>query len=70
MLWEEMIAAYITLWQPVCGRYILRISDEFVAHVPLATSGACATIASDGLMNPFDGELPPIRLLAGLNRVG
>lgn len=26
------------------------------AHIaPLATSGACATIASDALMNPFDG---------------
>ena len=22
----------------------------------IATSGACATIASDALMNPFDGE--------------
>ena len=28
-----------------------------VTYVPSATSGACATIASDGLMNPFDGEL-------------
>lgn len=30
-------------------------------HHPLAaaTSGACATIASDALMNPFDGNPPP-----------
>lgn len=30
-------------------------------HHPLAaaTSGACATIASDALMNPFDGTLCP-----------
>ncbi len=31
-------------------------------HHPLAaaTSGACATIASDALMNPFDGTLVTI----------
>ena len=28
-----------------------------VADFILATSGACATIASDALMNPFDGKL-------------
>ena len=27
------------------------------AKVLLATSGACATIASDAVMNPFDGKL-------------
>ena len=26
------------------------------ADLPIATSGACATIASDAIMNPFDGE--------------
>lgn len=26
----------------------------------VATSGACATIASDALMNPFDGMAPSI----------
>lgn len=28
-----------------------------LTYVYLATSGACATIASDALMNPFDGEM-------------
>lgn len=41
---------------------------EFIAYVPSATSGACATIASDGLMNPFDGELPSVRFPVSSNR--
>ena len=28
-----------------------------LSNVIIATSGACATIASDALMNPFDGEV-------------
>lgn len=32
-------------------KLILRDTDAVAA-----TSGACATIASDALMNPFDGE--------------
>ncbi len=37
-------------------------------HHPLAaaTSGACATIASDALMNPFDGTCVPCARLTAL----
>lgn len=35
-----------------CGRKLIWRCADAVA----ATSGACATIASDALMNPFDGE--------------
>jgi hypothetical protein len=31
-----------------------------LANKAPATSGACATIASDALMNPFDGKLTRI----------
>jgi hypothetical protein len=37
--------------------------NQVGVHHPLAaaTSGACATIASDALMNPFDGKLGRIK---------
>jgi len=37
-------------------------------HHPLAaaTSGACATIASDALMNPFDGMGLPLSLFCAV----
>ena len=43
---------------------LLQVSAYFVAvcsgrqrsNLPTATSGACATIASDAIMNPFDGK--------------
>ena len=38
-----------SLWLP---RLVLDIDADF----PAALSGACATIASDALMNPFDGK--------------
>lgn len=34
------------------------LQDIHQANGRIATSGACATIASDALMNPFDGQEP------------
>lgn len=43
------------------GKTKLKYGWEFVRDVALA--GASATIASDALMNPFDGEYFPILAL-------
>jgi hypothetical protein len=58
MLWEATKLAYII--------HLLLVSNfwkfpTFTAYSKLfpATSGACATIASDALMNPFDGKISP-----------
>lgn len=45
----------ITLWLQV-GNGIRPFTRTSV-DILLASSGACATIASDALMNPFDGRI-------------
>ena len=47
---------------PIRRRYALQggLRRREVADGVIATSGACATIASDALMNPFDGEYSTI----------
>ena len=52
--WEATRDLSIILWLLVCLR---RLSTSAITYLSLATSGACATIASDALMNPFDGGL-------------
>ena len=46
-------------WYGRLGLILLHTSFNEI----IATSGACATIASDAFMNPFDGLLPLIRIL-------
>ena len=41
----------------------LRLLSEDLADLKPALSGACATIASDALMNPFDGVKPFLSLM-------
>ena len=43
--------------------YLILIVLRTSVNETIATSGACATIASDAFMNPFDGLLPHIRIL-------
>lgn len=52
-----MTGAYTTHLQPVCYQKAIPTLRMDFANLLIATSGACATIASDALMNPFDGEL-------------
>jgi len=57
MSWEATKLVFIIHWLLVCNL------EDIVALVLmnfLATSGACATIASDALMNPFDGMDNPL----------
>ena len=53
MLWEGIKLVFTILWLRVC--FIHDAQYRFLANDLPATSGACATIASDALMNPFDG---------------
>lgn len=51
--------ANIIRWLQVWCLTFPNASNTSDANFPcLATSGACATIASDALMNPFDGMHP------------
>lgn len=38
------------------GKYIPDLLHKIRVNILAASSGACATIASDALMNPFDGK--------------
>ena len=51
-----MTEAHTILLLLVSVANLLKIRSHAVVDYVLATSGACATIASDALMNPFDGE--------------
>lgn len=61
MLWEETRLVFIILLLLVCfceSQILSILTDNGIA-----TSGACATIASDALMNPFDGMIDIMDLL-------
>lgn len=62
MLWEETRLVFIILLLLVCFREC-QILSILTDNGIIATSGACATIASDALMNPFDGMIDIMDLL-------
>ena len=53
--WEETKEQHIILLQLVRANIYRSVVLLAVAHIPLACSGAAATISSDALMTPFDG---------------
>jgi hypothetical protein len=56
MLWAATRQVSTTLSLLVklpCSYYL--VVDHSLTRIPVATSGAAATIASDAFMNPFDG---------------
>ena len=57
MLWAETRLEFTILSLLVWKNNSLGLVKLNVTDLYLATSGACATIASDALMNPFDGKL-------------
>ena len=60
-LWGAITAINIILSLQV-SVYCMAVSyGHWQANLSIATSGACATIASDAIMNPFDGRDIPFR---------
>ena len=49
---NEEGSRWISTGEPVCIPHLI---DDLEMTLPPATAGASATIASDALMNPFDG---------------
>lgn len=59
MLWAVIKLEYITLWLLVGSQSLFCLFFHSLTNDSKAMSGACATIASDALMNPFDGTVTP-----------